>query len=60
MALRGERAADDLVFRRRLGDELVRYDVDNLKMMGYTVFIAFGWVVFTPVQVTRNLPEKQP
>ena len=30
MALRGERAADDLVFRRRLGDELVRYDVDNL------------------------------
>ena len=30
VALRRERAADDLVLRRRLGDELARYDVDNL------------------------------
>ena len=34
VALRGERAADDLVFRRRLGDELARYDVDNLTDYG--------------------------
>ena len=34
VAFRGERAADDLVFRRRLGDELVRYDVDYLTDYG--------------------------
>ena len=46
MALRGERAADDTVFRRRLGDELVRYDVDNLTDYGVYCLRCFRVGVF--------------